>query len=254
MSIKGIDLKIELVERLSEPNAPRVIPAAQLHALSNQIRPGIAQSSSRAAGEALAGIGALRKVATGLFLNRRALPPAELVEAAEHLRVGAHISLHTGVGGAHNNPSRVIHAVREMTPGDHPPNVGSLVTATNDEFHFHGLPSRFFPRDDAERRLLLARGARCPTFSPEASFLHWLHLGRSGRSTLQRPPPGDIEFADESDINDRSGLRMSVLEATASRYGMQDELAEWLADWRYAHGEERAAAAEPEATPRRRKP
>lgn len=39
--------------------------------------------------------GALRRVSSGLFLNRRAVPPAELTEVAALIRSGAVISRHS---------------------------------------------------------------------------------------------------------------------------------------------------------------
>ena len=53
---------------------------------------------------------------SGLFLNSRAVPPAELTEVAAHIRSGAVISLHSVLGecGFLNNPSAIVVAVQDV--------------------------------------------------------------------------------------------------------------------------------------------
>ena len=72
------DWKFKLLGTLAETSALRVFTAAEFHQLVLRHRPGASTSTARLLAHALVQAGALRRVASGMYLNRRCLPPAEL--------------------------------------------------------------------------------------------------------------------------------------------------------------------------------
>jgi hypothetical protein len=213
------DWKFKLLGTLAEIGAPRVFTAAELHKLVLRYRPGASMNTARLLARALVQAGALRRVASGAYLNRRCLPPAELTEMASRIRAGAVISLQSVLGecGFLNNPSSIVMAV-VPTSASKRPNLGEVKTSGGDVFRFYGLAERFFPGSEDERWVLYQPGRPCDTFRPEAALLQWLYLAGMKRSTVT-PPPMDVDIGqlDEEHLNQ-----------LARRWQLQAELKTWL--------------------------
>jgi hypothetical protein len=216
----GADWKFALLGGLSTPSARRIFTAAEFHQFVQSYRPGASASTARTASDMLVNAGALRRVSSGVFLNRRAVPPAELTEVATHIRAGAVISLHSVLGevGFLNNPPGIVVAVLPSSATKRP-KLGEVRTSTGDVFRFYGLAERFFPASDQERFEMLQPGRPCEMFRPEAALLQWLHLAKMQRSTLTMPP---------LDV-DMETLDRVLLDRLAERWGLQTEFSEWHA-------------------------
>lgn len=188
------DWKFRLLGGLSETGAPRIFTAAEFHNFVLQYRPGASTSTTRLLVNSLTQAGALRRVASGVHLNRRCMPPAELTEMAGRIRAGAVISLQSVLGecGFLNNPSAIVMAV-VPTSANKRPNLGEVKTSGGDVFRFYGLAERFFPATDEDRWALYQPGRPCDMFRPEAALLHWLYLARMKRSSVT-PPPVDVDM------------------------------------------------------------
>jgi hypothetical protein len=210
--------RYELLGLLRSPQVKRVLTTDALVTLVRQVRPSAALATARAAIAGLLEAQALNKVSKGLYLNLQCRPPAQLSEAAQHIRRDSVVSLETVLGeaGFLNNPPVIVTAVIPAGE-DRTPNVGAIKTSGGAVFRFHALPSRFFPRNPEEERLMLQVSRFCPTFRPEAAALHWLHLSRSTRSTVLRPPQ-DVDF---------SALDEQLLSDLAWRWELSRALAEW---------------------------
>jgi hypothetical protein len=216
----GADWKFALLGGLTGPAARRIFTAAEFHDFVQRYRSGASTSTARTVADMLVNAGALRRVSSGVFLNRRAMPPAELAEVAGHIRNGAVISLHSVLGevGFLNNPSAVVVAVLP-TSATKRPKLGEMKTSSGDVFRFYGLAERFFPKSDQDRFKMLQPGRPCDMFRPEAALLHWLHLANMQRSTITAPPV-DV---------DMETLDLELLGELAKRWGVNQQLAEWKA-------------------------
>ena len=212
------DWKFRLLGGLAEPGVPRIFTAAEFHSLVLRHRPGASTSTARLLASSLVQAGALRRVASGIYLNRRCLPPAELAEMAGHIRAGAVISLQSVLGecGFLNNPSAIVMAV-VPTSASKRPNLGEVKTSGGDVFRFYGLAERFFPGADEDRWVLYQPGRACDMFRPEAALLQWLYLAGMKRSTVT-PPPSDVDMGQ---------LDEEHLDQLAQRWQLQAELKTW---------------------------
>ncbi|MGH2376580.1 MAG: hypothetical protein ACRDIC_24365 [bacterium] len=215
----GADWKFALLGGLATQSAPRIFTAAELHRFAQDYRPGASASTVRTVCDMLVSAGALRRVSSGLFLNRRAVPPAELTEVAAHIRSGAVISLHSVLGecGFLNNPSALVVAVLP-TSSTKRPNLGDVETSSGNTFRFFGLAEKFFPLTSQERWEMLQPGRPCEMFRPEAALLQWLHLASMQRSTLTMPP---------LDV-DMEQLDQELLDRLAERWGSGRQFKDWL--------------------------
>lgn len=213
------DWKFRLLGGLAETGTLRVLTAAEFHKLVLRYRPGASTSTARLLAHSLVQAGALRRVASGVYLNRRCLPPAELTEMAARIRARAVISLQSVLGecGFLNNPSSIVMAV-VPTSASKRPNLGEVKTSGGDVFRFYGLAERFFPDTADDRWALYQPGRPCDMFRPEAALLQWLHLAGMKRSTVT-PPPMDVDMGqvDEEHLNQ-----------LAQRWQLQAELKAWL--------------------------
>lgn len=212
------DWKFRLLGGLSEPASPRVFTAAEFHDLMLRYRPGASTSTARLLANSLAQAGALRRVASGMYLNRRCLPPAELTEMASRIRAGAVVSLQSVLGecGFLNNPSAIVMAVLP-TSASKRPRLGEVRASGGDVFRFYGLAERFFPANDDDRWTLYQPGRPCAMFRPEAALLHWLYLAGMKRSTVTSPP---------TDV-DMGQLDEELLKTLAQRWRLEAELNAW---------------------------
>jgi len=217
---KGTAWKLALLAALANASAPRVFTARELQHWVRAHRPSASTSTVFLVSELLVTAGALHRVSSGIFLNLRAIPPAELAEAARHLRNGAIISLHSVLGesGFLNNPSTVVTAVVPSS-ADRRPRLGELRTSGGDIFRFYGLAEKFFPANAREQEDLLQPGRACAVFRPEAALLQWLHLAALKRSTLTTPP---------FDV-DMDQLDADLLNRLAGGWGLETQLREWQA-------------------------
>ena len=214
----GAEWKFSLLGGLAEPFARRIFTAAEFYEFVQRYRVGASVTTARSLSEMLVSSGALRRVSSGIFLNRRSIPPTEITEAASHIRNGAVISLHSVLGevGFLNNPPSVVFAVLP-TSATKRPKLGEARTSAGDIFRFHGLAERFFPQNDQERFKMLQPGRPCEMFRPEAALLHWLHLANMQRSSLWRPP---------FDV-DMSTLDLELLDRLAERWDLGGQLLQW---------------------------
>ncbi|MFZ4478857.1 MAG: hypothetical protein ACOYNZ_03070 [Rhodoferax sp.] len=215
---RGADWKFALIQALSGSEAPRVMRAFDFYQFVLKHRPGTTSNTARLVSRTLVAAGALARVSTGLFLNKRKAPSVELGEAAAHLRYGAIVSLQSVLGecGFLNNPSDVVVAVLP-TSANKRPTLGELETSSGQRFRFYGLAERFFPTTESERWETLQPGRMCPTFRPEAALLQWLHLAAMKRSAMT-PPPFDV---------DMELLNEDLLKRLAFRWKLETQLDHW---------------------------
>lgn len=212
------DWKFRLLGGLADSGALRVFTAAEFHNLVLRYRPGASTSTARLLASSLVQAGALRRIASGAYLNRRCLPPAELTEIAGRIRAGAVISLQSVLGecGFLNNPSSIVMTV-VPTSASKRPNLGEVKTSVGDVFRFYGLAERFFPSAEDDRWALCQPGSPCDMFRPEAALLQWLYLAGMKRSTVT-PPPMDVDMGQ---------LDEEHLDQLAQRWQLQAELRAW---------------------------
>lgn len=213
--------RLVLLGLLEAQDAPRVCTTQDVARLLRQVRPRATAATLHSAIEGLIHAGALQKVSRGLFLNRRARPAVEAAEAAAHIRAGALVSLETVLGecGFLNNPAALVTAVLPQHRGQFP-RVGRVTTSTGFVFRFHALASRFFANSPDEERLLLQAGRYCAVAKPEVAVLHWLHLWKSPRSSMRKPPQ-DVDF---------SVLDAELLDHLASRWELGAALQAWRSE------------------------
>src|SRR5690606_2068397 len=98
-----------------------------------------------------------------------------------------------GECGFLNNPTALVTAVLPQD-STKTPRVGKAITSTGLVFRFHALALRFFANSPDDERLLLQAGRHCDMAKPEVAVLHWLHLWKSPRSSIGRPPQ-DVDFS-----------------------------------------------------------
>jgi hypothetical protein len=213
----GADWKFALLGAL--PRAPRILTAATFLAFAKTIRPDVSSATSRLLVGYLIRAQALRRVTQGTYLNRRALPPAELYEAAPVIRTGAVLSLNSVLGelGVINNPSRIVTCILP-TSKLKSPKLGELKTEAG-MFRFYGLAQRFFPANAEDERELLQPGRPCTVFRAEVAILQWLHLASLKRSTLgELPLDVDLELLD-----------LELLARLAERFDLREVWGRWYA-------------------------
>lgn len=213
--------RLVLLGLLEAQDTPRVCTTQDVARLLRQVRPRATAATLHSAIEGLTHAGALQKVSRGLFLNRRARPAVEAMEAAAHIRAGALVSLETVLGecGFLNNPAALVTAVLPQRPGQFP-RVGQLTTSAGLVFRFHALAPRFFADSPDEERLMLQAGRYCAVAKPEVAALHWLHLWKSPRSPMRKPPQ-DVDFG---------VLDPELLDHLASRWELSAALQAWKND------------------------
>lgn len=216
MSGPLLNWKFVVMGELGGPRAPRVFTASDFQHFVQQFRPGTSAPTARHAAEALVQAGAMRKVGAGLYLNRRARPPAELAEVAHHIRAEAVVSLHSVLGecGFLNNPAAIVVAV---VPASRRSNLREVLTSQGGVFRFYGLADKFFPQTESDRWELYQPGRPFNAFRPEAALLQWIYLAGLGRSKMT-PPPLDV---------DMSTLDETLLARLAQRWSLEDALAAW---------------------------
>lgn len=234
---QGADWKFALMGGLANQSARRIFTAAEFHRFVQGYRPNASASTARTVSSMLVSAGALRRVSSGVFLNRRAVPPAELTEVAAHIRAGAVVSLHSVLGecGFLNNPSALVVAVLPTSAAKRP-RLGEVETSSGDKFRFFGLAQKFFPTTSEERLEMLQPGRPCEMFRPEAALLQWLHLASMQRSTLTMPPV-DV---------DMEQLDVELLGRLAERWAIRRHLNDWLAQAQAANFGEAAEALSPQ--------
>lgn len=225
--------KFALMGGLAKQSARRLFTAAEFRHFVQAYRPNASASTARAVSTMLVSAGVLRRVSSGVFLNRRAVPPAELTEVAAHIRAGAVISLHSVLGecGFLKNQSAIVMSVLP-TSASKRPRLGEVETSSGDKFRFFGLAEKFFPATSDARWEMLQPGRPCAMFRPEAALLQWLHLASMRRSTLTRPP---------ADV-DMEQLDAELLGSLAERWAMRRHLDDWLAQIQAANFGEAAEA------------
>src|SRR3990172_2624495 len=234
----GADWKFALLGGLAGQSARRIFTSAEVRRFVQGYRPSASASTARTVSEMLVSAGALRRVSSGVFLNRRAAPPAELTEVAAHIRAGAVVSLHSVLGdcGFLNNPSPIVLAVLP-TSATKRPRLGEVETSSGDKFRFFGLAEKFFPTTSEERWEMFQPGRPCEMFRPEAALLQWLHLASMQRSTLSMPP---------LDV-DMEQLDVELLGRLAERWAIGRHFNDWFAQAQAANfGEEAEVPSSPE--------
>jgi hypothetical protein len=220
-------LERQLRRRLAKPTAPRVLTAAMLVRLAEAERPGTGRATVTGLVKRMETDGALRKVTRGVYLNRCMEPPAAEAEAAEFLRRGAIVSLHTVLGdaGVLNNYTHDVWCVVPLIAKEAAPSLRTVRVQDDVAFVFHGISEErlFAPaRDD------LMAEVPYPRATPEAAICHWLYLSQTPRSPLKLPPR-DVDL---------DGVDMDRVHRIAAAMDVKPELGEWLAtlDREYEQG------------------
>lgn len=166
---------------------------------------------------------------------------ARAVHAAHAVRLAeAAEGLGTSSGLAHATSTSLSSGLppQQQQQESGPQNADGPRSTWGAQFHFLALDERFFPKESTDQRLLelaVDEDARCPTFTPEAALLHWIHLADQHRSTLSRPPHGDIEFLPDDAPWTQPGLRMDRLLELADRWGMSAPAHQWIREHELAH-------------------
>lgn len=207
-----------MLRRLRAPDAPRVLTSAMMSRLCADAHPGIAATSVLALVGSAEDLGVVRRVRNGLYLNRAAAPPAVPAEAAQHIRRGAVVSLHSVLGdaGILNNPTDIVFGIVPIIAGAPPPRVGDVETDVG-TFRFHAIPERALFAGQLSDRLDMS--VPYPRATPEAALCHWLYLARSCFSYLTQPSP-------EADVADLDRKRLDRL---ALATDIHDDVRDWLA-------------------------
>ncbi|MEJ6002524.1 hypothetical protein [Paucibacter soli] len=230
----GADWKFALLGGLATASARRVYTAAELLSFVREFRPTASASTARVTADMLVSAGALRRVSSGVFLNKRAVPPAEMEEVAQFIRAGAVISLNSVLGKCgflNNSTDQMVTAVLPSSATKRP-KLGELVTSSGDRFRFLGLAEKFFPKNSQDRFDMLQPGSQCETFRPEAALLQWLHLAGLDRSRVTLPPV-DVDMA---------ALDHQLLGELAERWDLVAALRDWQTNAESVNfGEEREA-------------
>lgn len=218
--------RVNVLARLKGQRAPRVLTTAMLSRLAAAERPGISETAVLSLAKEAEGLGFLRRMRSGLFLNLEATPPAVAAEAAQFIRRGAVVSLHTVLGdaGVLNNPTPIVFCVLPILKGESPPRVGR-VEGAEATFQFYAIPEKVLFAGRLEDRL--EQGCAYPRATKEAALCHWLYLANSRYSHLVAP-------SEEADI---SGLDHDRLQRLATAMGIEDQVATWIAAAE-AYGEE----------------
>ena len=143
-NMRDSNWRSELVEMLAASSAPRVFGTRQFGIFVRQHRPGVSARTSQRVLRDMRAAGALVKLTRGLYVNERASPPVSPWEAAQCLRMGAVISLHSVLGevGFLNNLTGIAIAVVPAFRGR--PRFESVCTQGGARFWFYRLDERFF--------------------------------------------------------------------------------------------------------------
>lgn len=197
-----ISWKDKIESLLYGPNAARVVTTATIIRLARSDKPDLSENTIHLWLGKMTETGKLLLVRRGLYANMRTHPEVLPQEAAQHIRAGAVVSLHSVLGecGFLNNPSRIVFAVVPIPDKGNPGsaiqsvNVGAIKTGIG-MFRFHALPASFTDSRagslaDREQQSKLYRKA-----TPEKALLDWLHLAESPRSKLSMPPL-DVDFSE----------------------------------------------------------
>jgi len=172
--------------RLTRPDAWRVLNARMLERLAIDIDPTVSRATRARAVADLVAAGDLGFVQNGLYLNLRHPVSVLVDEAAGWLRSGAIVSLQKVLGdsGVLNNYTPIVFAVVPIPAEGHPPKLGRVDTEAG-IFQFRGIPEAVLtaPR----REDLLVQNIPYARATPEAALCHWVYLGMSPRSDLGMP-------------------------------------------------------------------
>ena len=87
------------------PDTPRVLSSLELERIASTTRPGIARATLFKWIKRLVSAGRLVAVSRGLYLNRMASPLVTAAEAAQYIRSGAIVSMHSVLGELSRYPS-----------------------------------------------------------------------------------------------------------------------------------------------------
>jgi hypothetical protein len=214
----GNDWRFGVLKMLGAQSTRRVMRAKEFDNLIREMRPGVSARGARQVLHDMRAAGALLRVTRGLYVNKRASPPVNVFEAAQHLRVGAVISLHSvldEVGflrGPTNVTVAVVPAVSERSSFE------AVKTQEGSRFWFYQLHQRFFRTGPPSGNDVYGDFGEHPAFRAEAALLQWLHLASVGRRSLV-PPPLDV---------DMSALELKVLKRLAHHWLLLGNLTAYL--------------------------
>lgn len=209
----------EVLRQLRSSDAPRVVTTSMMLHISAKNRPNVNESSVISLIKEAEDFGIFHRVRNGIFLNLQAIPSPQYAEAAQLIRSGSVVSLHSVLGdsGVINNPTEVVFSVVPFSKDKSPPRVG-MVKAQGATFCFHALPERILSTGEEKDRLDV--NFRYPRATNEAALCHWFYLGSSPHSKMTLPP-FDIDVED---------IDRDRLDRLSAHIGIKDKLNEWLED------------------------
>ncbi len=158
-------------------------------------------------------MGKLEQVTKGVYINAMTTPIVLPQEAAQYIRKGAIVSLHSSLINILNNPTRIVFAILPLINGK--ANTGTVESKVG-TFRFLSMPKSLLYAGLEKDRLQENRF--CKIATPEKALLDWLYLAKSPKSKLT-PPPLDIELED---------LDMKRLKRLSKLMGLDDALNDYL--------------------------
>jgi len=204
--------------------APRVLEMKELLSLSEETQaelfpsaPPVHRSTVIRFTKEAAAMGLFHPVRSGLWLNMMAFPEPSPAEAAQKIRSGAVVSLHTVLGdaGVLNNFTTQVFAIIPNRKNGTNPATGT-VNAGGTLFHFRSMPEEVLHGGDRFDRLVSI--VPYPRATAEAALVHWFYLAKSKTSTLKLPDTQcDVSELDEGRI-----------ERLGSIAGVRDDIFEWM--------------------------
>jgi len=172
--------------------------------------------------------GLVDRLATGLYLNKQAVPVPLPEEAAAKMRSGAVVSLATVLGraGVLNNPTHWVNAVVPTSESNNRREVGM---ENGSVFRFAQMRSDLVPQErQGWGRDALEPYASVPTATPEKAVLDWLYLTSSPRGKARWPLPAAHDW-------DISSLDEAKLNRLATHMGLEGELLQFQNALELAH-------------------
>jgi hypothetical protein len=201
--------------------APRVLTAPMLVRIVDSLRPGISRRTVSNLAAEMVKDGRLEKVRRGLYLNLWIAEPPSIAEAAQYVRSGAIVSLHTVLGdaGVLNNYTHDVWCVVPLMRGVPQTSLRSVHLEDGRMFVFHGIPEmRLF----GPKREHLLDTVLYPRATLEAALCHWIYLWQSPRSSFTKLP-FDLDLEDvDLKRAERIARAMGIAKAFAAWYQNAD--------------------------------
>ena len=194
------DWMMELDHELSGLKADGVLTSKMIWREADYIKPGISRPTVQRWISKATKARKLQQVSRGIYLNNQALPRPDVAEAAQFLRPGSIVSMHTVLSdvGALNNPYPIVTAILPLDRFTSP-RLGEMDTG-NMRYRFFGMPVSVLNAGDEDDRLDIC--FRYPRSTPERALLDWIYFARSPKSKMVAPPMDiDLEWLNKRRFN-----------------------------------------------------